>query len=168
MTLLGIDLGIKKIAVAVFGEGDFGQTLLEVTAHDSDAPTRDAQLAFVAAVAHNMALLYTADWVFIEEPIVGNNTKYSLKLAQTCGAVMAALSHLREHQGTDIRLVGNKAWKKDVLGNGNSSKDVIRSWVIEHHPAYAALCGADQDQYDACCVGLYGLGLLDRARQLTL
>ena len=168
MSLLGIDLGIAKIAVAVFSESGLGPSLIEVTAHTSECPTRDEQLAECAAVAHNMALLYDADWCFIEEPIVGNNSKYSLKLAQTCGAVMAGLSHLRSQQALDIRLVGNKAWKKDVLGNGNSSKDVIRSWVMEHHPAYAALCGDDQDEYDACCVGLYGLGLLDRARQLTL
>ena len=168
MTLVGIDLGIAKIACSVFTEGDLGPTLYEVTAHTSTCPTRDEQLSECAAVAHNVALFYEADWVFIEEPVVGNNPKYSLKLAQMCGAVMAGLSHLRSHQHMDIRLVGNKAWKKDVLGNGNSSKDVIRSWVIEHHPAYAALCGDDQDRYDACCVGLYGLGLLDRARQLTL
>jgi Holliday junction resolvasome RuvABC endonuclease subunit len=168
MTLIGIDLGIKKLAVAVFTDADHGENLVEVIAHESRCPTRDEELAEIAAVAHNIALLYNADWCFIEEPIVGNNTKYSLKLSQTAGAVMAGLSHLRSHQGLDIRMVGNKTWKKEVIGNGNSSKDVIRSWVIEYHPAYAALCGDDQDEYDACCIGLYGLGLLDRARQLTL
>jgi|SRR3954464_7065652 Holliday junction resolvasome RuvABC endonuclease subunit len=168
MTLLGIDLGIAKVAVAIFSEGSYGRTLVDVIAHTSTSPTRDEQLAELASVSHNLAVFYKADWCFIEEPIVGNNPKYSLKLAQTCGAVMGKLSHLRGQQSLDIRLVGNKTWKKEVLGNGNSSKDVIRSWVNEHHPAYAALCGEDQDEFDACCVGLYGLGLLDRARQLTL
>lgn len=168
MTLIGVDLGIHKIALAVFTQGNMGQTLYEVQAYESSAPMRDAQLSEVASIAHDMCAFYEADWCFIEEPIVGNNHKYSMKLSQTCGAVMSELSHLRSQQGLDIRLVGNKAWKKTVVGNGNSSKDAIRGWVINQHPAYAALCGEDQDKYDAVCVGLYGLDIVDRSRQLTL
>ena len=166
--LLGVDLGVHKIAISVFAEGDSGLTLYEVLAHTSTGATRADQLAEVAAVAHDTALFYDADWCFIEEPIMGNNHKYSLQLSATCGAVMARLAGLRHQQSLAIEMASNKAWKKAIIGNGNSSKDVIRTWVHEHHPAYAALCGVDQDQYDAVCIGLYGLDLVDRAAHLTL
>ena len=54
------------------------------------------------------------------------------------------------------------------FGNGNADKDAIRDYIHVTHPAYALLCDGDQDRYDACCVGLYGLDVLAGSEGLKL
>jgi Holliday junction resolvasome RuvABC endonuclease subunit len=128
---------------------------------------RAHQLHELAMFAHDEALFYEADWVFIEDIIVGNNRKYSIRLAQTMGAVLADLALLEYRQGLSIRTVDNKAWKKEIVGNGNADKEAVRNYILESHPAYAPLCGDDQDRFDAVCIGLYGRRILDRSQQLS-
>ena len=165
MNLLGIDLGIHKIAVAVFLEG----TCAHTAAHEVDpGSTRDQQLSELASYVHGMGQLHDVSSVWIEDVIIGNNRKYSLQLAQTLGAVLSDLAHLRYLQGTDARVVDNKTWKKHIIGSGNASKEAVRNYIDVTYPAYAALCGVDQDQYDAVCVGIYGSRILDQAARITL
>ena len=168
MTLIGIDLGIHKVALSVFTEGEAGFTLYVTEAFETDAQERDLQLMELGAFCYDTAHFHDADSVWIEKPILGNNRKYSLQLAETYGAVLCDLGMLRVANGLDTRSVDNLVWKKEVVGKGNASKDDIRNYIHDVHPAYAAFCGDDQDRYDACCVGLYGLGVLDRASHLSL
>jgi Holliday junction resolvasome RuvABC endonuclease subunit len=165
MNLIGIDLGTRKIAMALFVHRE----LVHAYAHES-APdlARDIQLGVLASFAHDLCLLHGAASVWIEDTIIGNNRKYSIQLAEIKGAVMGNLSQLRLSQGTDVRLVDNKTWKKEVCGNGNADKAAVRDYIHASHPAYAPLCGDDQDLYDAACIGLYGLGVLERATDLRL
>lgn len=165
MRVLGVDLGIRKAACTAF----HGETLVIAEAFESDVTLpRDIQLRAVAAFVHEHAVLGEVDSVWIEDTIIGNNRRYSIRLAETKGAVMAALAADRLQNGTDIRLVDNKTWKATVVGNGNSTKDAVRDYIHECHSAYAPLCGDDQDIYDACCIGLYGVTILDRASDLHL
>ena len=97
---------------------------------------------------------------------MGNNRKYSLALAETKGAVLGSLSHLRP--ACDIRTVNVKAWKKEVVGNGNAGKEQVSNYIVATHPAYAAVCDGDQDRIDATCVALYGLRITSRVRELRL
>jgi Holliday junction resolvasome RuvABC endonuclease subunit len=162
---MGVDLGVHKIAIALLDD----DTLINV--YPYEAPTalfRDMQLRELGSLAHNLAELHAADAVWIEDVIVGNNRKYSIGLAQTMGAVLAHLSALRLGQGTDIRAVDNKVWKKELLGNGNATKFDVRNYIVDTHPAYAPMCGDDQDLYDAACVGLYGRRIMERAEHLQL
>jgi Holliday junction resolvasome RuvABC endonuclease subunit len=162
---LGIDLGMRKIALFYLGEqGRCHTARFEASENDS----RDMQLLELGGYAHDICSFHDADSIWIEDVIIGNNRHYSLQLAQTLGAVMSSLAQLRLSAGTDIRLVDNKTWKKHLIGNGNASKDGIRNYIDVTHGAYAPLCEGDQDLYDACCVGLYGLGVTDRAEHLTL
>jgi Holliday junction resolvasome RuvABC endonuclease subunit len=165
MRLLGIDLGIRKIAITCLDD----DVLVWADAHSTpEDMSRDLQLRDLGMFAQEISTLHAAEAVWIEDTIIGNNRKYSIGLAQTMGAVLAALAQSRLAQGTDVRLVDNKTWKKDVCGNGNATKDVVRDYIHVTHPAYAPLCGDDQDLYDAACVGLYGLQLTARAADLRL
>jgi Holliday junction resolvasome RuvABC endonuclease subunit len=167
MTVVGIDLGIHKIALAVLDSPEkyLGNIVRSFTTEEVH---RDEQLAELAHLAHDVCLSQDADYVFIEDTLVGNNRKYSIQLSQTMGAVLCDLAQLRYGCGTQIHLVENHKWKKAVIGNGNASKEEIRNYIIDTHPAYAVLCGVDQDEYDAVGVALYGLGVIDRAAHLTL
>jgi Holliday junction resolvasome RuvABC endonuclease subunit len=155
----GIDLGVRKAAIALLDNGEVTNVgHLELP----DAMDRATQLRTVA----EWTIGYTkvAEQVFIEEPLVGRNTRVSMKIAQTAGAVMATL-------GTPFTarayFVDNKTWKKAVVGNGNASKEKIAEWLSATYPAYATLCEGNQDRIDATCIGLYGALLHDRAQALA-
>ena len=157
MALMGVDIGIHKLALACFGI-EYHPDSWSV---DPELP-RAAQLHHLASYAHDLAGLMGIDVVWIEDTLVGNNVKYSIALAETKGAVMAALSDY------DVRLVNVGTWKKQVVGAGNANKDAVRDYIHVTHPAYAPLCGDDQDRYDATCIGLYGLQIMERAEGLRL
>jgi Holliday junction resolvasome RuvABC endonuclease subunit len=164
VNLAGIDLGVRKIAISVFEE----DTMVSGHVYESPAAQdRSQQLMELGHFAHDICLMAKADSVWIESVIVGNNRKYSLGLAETLGAVLGDLGHLFL-SGVRIRTVDNKAWKKEIVGNGNADKAAVRNHIVETHPAYAPVCGEDQDLYDAACIGLYGLRISGRALHLHL
>jgi Holliday junction resolvasome RuvABC endonuclease subunit len=99
---------------------------------------------------------------------VGNNKKYSMKLSETCGAVMATMGMAEGANRVKVYKVDNGTWKKELLLNGHATKDDVRNYITATHPAYAAFCGDDQDAYDACCIALYGVTVLERAQHLSL
>jgi Holliday junction resolvasome RuvABC endonuclease subunit len=165
VNLIGIDLGVHKIALALFIDAH----LVQAYAHEAapDLP-RDLQLGELASFAHDLAHMHGAESVWIEDTIIGNNRKYSIQLSQVMGAVLGRLSHLRLTQALDVQLVDNRVWKKHVVGSGHANKEQVRNYIEVTHGAYAPLCGDDQDLYDAACVGLYGLSITQRAADLHL
>ena len=159
MSLMGIDLGARKVALFCWENDSPHATTWEAPEEFS----RAQQLHHLAGYVHDMVATFDIDQVWIEDTLVGNNHKYSLALTETKGAVMSALAlHV------DVRLVNVGTWKKAVLGNGHASKDQIRDYIHVTHGAYAPLCGDDQDLYDACCIGLYGLAITEASRHLQL
>jgi len=165
-TLIGIDLGVRKLAVATFTDGDAGFSLYHTNVFEAEENvSRHTQLRSIGMFAQSSVHGYQTDCVFVESVIVGNNHKYSIGLAQTLGAVLASIL-----PGVRVELVDNKVWKRDVVGNGNATKDQISNYIDVTHPAYAPLCEGEhkQDRYDAVCIGLYGIVVLDRARSLQL
>lgn len=163
MSVIGIDLGVNKIACVCVTDGE--QT---ADAYHVGPGPRDVQLLELGSFAHDFAMLHGGDSVWVEEVIVGNNRKYSIGLAQTMGAVLSDLGQVRLHNGCDTRTVDNKVWKKELIGNGNASKEDVQNYITDVHSRYAPLCGDDQDLYDACCIALYGLRILDRAAAIQL
>lgn len=166
MRTVGIDLGIRKIAMAYLEDEDLIDALAWEYS-DGDWP-RDRELRVLGTLAHDWCEGHSTDSIWIEDVIIGNNRKYSIQLAQTLGAVMSHLAQLRMGQGTDIRRVDNKMWKKGLIGSGNTTKVEVRDYINVTHSAYAPLCGDDQDLYDAACVGLYGHRIMERSTQLQL
>ncbi len=122
-----------------------------------------ADLCKEAALAAN----YQEDiYVFVEEPLIGNNRKYSLGIAMTYGAVLSALDEVEDTYPLKIFGVNVSEWKKQVIGKGNAGKDDVKNYITVVNSRYAALCDGDQDQYDAACVGLYGVLVAARADSL--
>lgn len=100
--------------------------------------------------------------------MVGNNTKYSIQLSQTMGAVQSQLAAHYRHKGAGIYTINVGTWKKKICGNGHATKDDIRYTLEQVNPEYARACdridGDElqyrvpiQDRYDAALIGLYGL-----------
>jgi len=165
VNLIGIDLGVHKVTIAAFED----QKLVWCDTHEAPAEkTRDEQLLELGKFANEIATLAQASSVWIEDVLMGNNHKYSLALAETKGAVLTMLGNLRFYLGTDIRMVNVGAWKKALIGNGHASKDDVRHYIDVSHSQYSPLCDGDQDRYDATCIGLYGLDIIERAADLSL
>lgn len=155
---MGVDLGIHKIACFVAGESP-GAHVLEVPKTHS----RAYQLLELSSFVHDMAGLHDVDQVWIEDTLVGNNRKYSIQLTEVRGAVMASLA-----LHADVQLVNVATWKAQVVGDGHASKDAVRDYIHVTHSAYAALCGENQDLYDAACISIYGRQIRERASGLRL
>lgn len=167
MTVLGIDLGIRKVAVAVITNGNEGYTCYGVPRLELTTQARHLELYKIASYVDALVQTYEPEYVWIEKPIIGNNKKYSMELAHTCGAILSMMGRY-DPGGTKTRIVDNNTWKHELLLHGRASKDDVQNYINEVHPAYAAFCGDDQDAYDACCIALYGVTILDRATQLSL
>jgi Holliday junction resolvasome RuvABC endonuclease subunit len=161
-TVMGIDLGIAKVAYSLWRDG----VLVETHAMESHHPLRTIQLLELSDDIYEAGKFTGPDYVFIEDVLIGNNRKYSLQLAQSLGAVLSSLGLLSLEQPLDVHLVNVSTWKKDVVGSGNASKEDVRNYIHEIHSAYAVSCGSDQDRYDAACIGYYGHLIADRAEAL--
>jgi Holliday junction resolvasome RuvABC endonuclease subunit len=159
MTLMGVDLGIRKVACFVPGDVP-GAHVLDLT--DTGA-SRALQLVELSSFVHDVAGLHQVDQVWIEDTLIGNNRKYSIRLTEVRGAVMAALA-----LSADVQLVNVATWKAQVVGDGHASKDAVRDYIHVTHSDYAAVCGDDQDLYDSCCIALYGQQTRSRASGLRL
>jgi len=168
LNIIGIDLGMHKVAMFhLFADGDLYACDAQIYTTPESEP-RDLQLRELAGMVQEWVFLHDPAFVWVEDVLVGNNHRYSLSLAETKGAVLSALGLNRMQNGTDIRTVNVKAWKKEVLGNGNATKDEVRDYIDVSHPLYAPLCDGDQDRYDAACIALYGLQVTQRADGLQL
>jgi len=169
LKIIGVDLGIRKIAWAVWD----GDILVETMAYESQRTLRHEQLVDLQTIFMSSAIHHhQPDHVFIEDTLIGNNRKFSIQLSQTMGAVLAGLglvsqiSALTNHP-MGVYLVHNTAWKKELLEKGNAGKELVRDYIYSRDSAYAELCGYDQDRFDAACIGYYGVVIANRAVDLT-
>ena len=163
MRIAGIDLGIKKIAISIWEDN-----LLVVTrAYESQVSQRYDQLDDITTWLVHVLRDQEPDHVFIEDTLIGNNKNYSIRLSQTMGAVLAALSPITKKMPMGVYLVNNKTWKKEVVGNGNANKNSVKNYIEQKNSAYAALCGNDQDRFDAACIGYYGVVIAERADDMA-
>jgi Holliday junction resolvasome RuvABC endonuclease subunit len=168
MNLIGVDLGIHKVTVAAIGPGELdAQTLLYADTYTSAEQDRCVQLRELGSWVRDSTAFYQPEYLFYENVLIGNNRAYSLQLAETKGAVLAGLAEL-VRGGLQVIAVNTQTWKKQVIGSGHASKEDVKNYIDGTHPSYSLLCGRDQDAYDACCIGIYGLDLLERAEQIEL
>lgn len=93
-------------------------------------------------------------FLFIEEPLMlRTNWNTTLSLSLAAGAIWSAFY--------DADLVVSWAaissWKKDIIGKGNASKELIRLWGQRMLPdEVVARCEAEPDYYDACAIAIHG------------
>lgn len=154
MIIAGVDLGVRKAAIAIFDDGYLGNV-----AHLEVPPiSRSQELRTLGYWSWQH--LKMCDSIYIEEPLGGRNLRTSLRIAQTAGAVMASIGLV------DNYLIPVDAWKKEVIGKGGVNKQAIASWLQANHPSYAEQCQGNQDRVDAVCIGLYGVLVHDRSGNL--
>lgn len=167
--VVGVDLGIRKIAYAVCVDGklEYTDALEAHPGHRMDELSAVSDFLFLE-IDHLAREHDDADIIVVfEEPLVGNNTKYSMKISQVYGACLAALAMANAEFGIVVTSVNVGTWKKQVVGNGHATKQDVVNHICVLSQRYSELCGHDQDRYDAACVALYGVLLSARAEALT-
>lgn len=148
---LGVDYGSHRIAV-VHSHSTVNRTLRL----PADDPTISRQL--LAEWLYGHVLITKPGIVAVESPIVGmsRNLQTGLNLAMMAGALSAAAGAA----GAQVVLVAPSAWKRQVVGRGNASKDEVAEWLEREQPVRHGRCGTDQDLIDATCISLYAASLL--------
>ena len=103
---------------------------------------REARTAF--------AMQPSGTWIFAEEPIYVQNGRTSRVLAGAAYVIEAASYEC------DVfwAWVEISKWK-EVVGNGNASKDRVKAWVLEHLDV-GLTEDDDQDYFDAAAIGEWG------------
>lgn len=166
MTVLGIDPSSRRIALV----GNDGPEWFK---ESWQAPRKEKSRANVLSGFVEPFLDYLDGclddsdelWVFVEHPVVGVGGPHpTIVQAQVNGLILA----LSRYAGADgAYSVNVKTWKRDVVGNGNSSKSDVAEWLESNHPALSELAGEDGDYVDAACIALYGIAVVDRGERLT-
>ncbi len=169
MKVIGIDLGKRKAAYAIWEDG----ALVLTGAREARPKHRALELEVIGEWMHEVvweAALgrgLSKPYVFVEEPLVGRSVRASLEVAMTYGAVLAALADMHNERRIEIHGANVRHWKKGTIGNGNAGKDEVRNYITGINSSYPALCGHDQDRIDAACIGYYGVLTAARADDLS-
>lgn len=160
MRVMGVDLSSRSLACYWFGndQGPDGAVKLKIPDKVKDRQQIASGLFHEAWDRFHMG---PATVVYIEEPVVAGarNIRSSLLIAQICGVMMGVCASVGIKE---VYLVPVSSWKKEVVGNGAADKQRVHAWIDQNHPEIAALCGGDQDLYDAACVAIYGQRSLSR------
>lgn len=131
--------------------------VFQVRAKDPNPDVRRHQLVFGMKAAIEEILSQTDDQevhIFCEEPLSLRNGKTTRLLGLAAGAIWAA------HLDWDVfwHWVDVAAWKKEVIGKGNATKEDIRQWSLANggHEDW------DEDHHDAWAISHYGARMLAR------
>lgn len=147
MRVVGIDLDSKKIAAVLFVNGEFNQILFFQTKNKNT----DERLFELYKYFESMIIKHLKpDKVFIEDSIYVSNFRTSKALSESIGNVKL-LCRLNQ---IPFEIVSNKTWKKEIIGNGNASKEDIKRFVLKQKPD---LIDEPQDCYDSFAICLWGV-----------
>ena len=146
--IAGIDLGLRSIHVSLV-EGDYIET------HSLTVERGVTRAVELRDLARQLRLVLPICTVFVEEPVVAGsrNLRVALGIAQLAGVVMTETD-------TDCYLVSVSAWKKEVIGKGNATKEQVSDFLSESFPRYSQVCAGKQDLIDATCIALYGQAVI--------
>ncbi len=145
--IVGIDLDSKKIAAVLFVDGEFNQLLFFQSKNkDTDERLFELYKYFESMVIKHLK----PDKIFIEDSIYVSNYRTSKALSESIGNVKL-LCRLKQ---IPFELVSNKTWKKEIIGNGNASKEDIKKFILRQKPD---LVDEPQDIIDAYAICLWGV-----------
>tara|TARA_R110002020_G_scaffold219321_4_gene427170 strand:+ start:3143 stop:3622 length:480 start_codon:yes stop_codon:yes gene_type:complete len=151
MKYLGLDTSSKAIHCVILDENG---NLIEL--YKATCNTKDSFKKRFPPLIHEFARIVideidfeTVDYAVIEEPIFAQNRNVVRTLSEVVGAVWTIMC-MSEIPTT---IVDNGTWKKNIIGNGKSTKDDIMSYAQEKWGDKFP----EQDYADAACIALYGV-----------
>lgn len=151
MICAGIDYGVRKVAVVIL-DGDTADVFEQVLGKPFENHT-DVQLR---ALLHESTLAYMKGRkvrLTVVEAAWAKPTK-GIRVGMRLAMMSSVLALAAGRAGSSVLEVPPGSWKKELIGNGSASKEVITAWLEAEHGAL--LPGAtSQDVRDAACLALY-------------
>lgn len=156
--IVGVDLGTRRVALACIDADWVWSVDLGTARSKREYPSEieaGVELGVRARAASVNVLVEDRIRFFYERPIVFKNINTSVGQALSAGAFFAQLS------GVFTQIYPSAVWKKEVIGNGNASKDDTRTWVESKYPALAEACEDVEDRFDAVAICEFGRRMAD-------
>lgn len=120
---IGIDCSMKAVHISVLDEDG---KILSLKKYESALKSADERLfEIIRKLQKDMKLYSGARAAYVENPIYIQNAIATKGISSVVGCV----KWIFHEQGIPIWGVENRQWKKDVLGDGSSSKDKIMEWA---------------------------------------
>lgn len=153
MSVVGVDLGIRRVAIVAPAERRYAELALRI--HHLDRLHELAQIA--AFVSHFARGCGKPTHLFIEEAYLSNGPK--LNQTTTVGMAEVVATVMTACAWDSATKVSNSHWKEQLTGNGHLDKPEIARWLLHEDRALFDLVGNSQDMVDAACIGIYGQGI---------
>ena len=146
---MGIDCATKRIDAVVIDREKNWKYSISIGTDEADIDRRLIDLYKQFSVELNKAIGKSAHTYFaaVENPIYIQNVKVTVSIAQTVACVKVALGEA----GVPFFGIDNRAWKKSVLGDGNSDKNKIKAFAETLWDGKIK----SQDLADASCIALW-------------
>ena len=145
MRILGVDIDSRKFGVAMIEKGECKWDCF----HLSLCKNVDDRIAELYDEMEALLTRWAPDKVYIEEPIYIQNFKTTKAISESVGNCK---SLCRIHK-IAFETVPNKTWKKEIVGNGNCSKEDTKKFVEKKYPK---IVDRQEDVYDSIGIALYG------------
>lgn len=158
--IFGVDCGTRRLAIACPATMFVWSTSLERAADrrefssEIDAGAELGRRAREAIFDHHGRVVARSVWLFLAERPFLRTSRPNVQTA--VGMALSAGAALSQLPGTVDLLKHPSLWKKALCDNGNADKDEVRRVVTEREPTLAALCGEDENRFDAVGIALAG------------
>jgi len=146
MKILGVDIDSRKFGFVII-DGKKLHYYYFFESKDKEPQERIYAIYEAFKIQFN---IQKPDIVFIEDSMYSQNYNTSRLIAETVGNCKLFC----RLQTVPVYTVANKSWKKEIIGNGNCSKDDIKEFIIKK---YKVLKDSPQDVLDATGVALCGV-----------
>lgn len=143
--IMGIDIDSRKFGAVMIEKKDHWDCF-----HISLCKNVDDRIAELEEEMEKLLIRWAPDMVFIEEVIYVQSFNATKSIAEAVGICK---SLCRRHK-IPYETVPNKTWKKEIIGNGNCTKEETRKFIEKK---YSGFIDRQTDVYDSFGVCLYGV-----------
>lgn len=154
MRIIGIDIDSRKFGAVLLDKGQWAGDCFYL-ALQKDV---DDRITILYDELENLLIRWAPDKAYIEEPIYIQNFKTTKAISETVGNCK---SLCRIHK-IAFETVPNKTWKKEIVGNGNCSKEDTKIFIEKQNPLFV---GRKEDCYDAYGLALLGVKRCDETKK---
>jgi len=145
MRIVGIDIDSRKFGAVMIEKKDSWDCF-----HLSTCKNVDDRIAELYDEMEKLLIRWAPDIVFIEAPIYIQNFKTTQSISEAVGNCKSLCRRYK----ILYEVVPNKTWKKEIIGNGNCTKEDTRKFIEKK---YAGFIDKEQDCYDAFGLCLFGI-----------
>lgn len=162
MTVIGVDLGTRRVAMAIPEFRLSFRTDLEGAAARRDylgevdagrALGSQCRATLMHWISSGLPVLGLEFW--FERPLAGFMAGGKRNVRTAVGQALSAGALLSQLPGSLHAIDSASTWKKELIGDGHAKPADYRAWLEVHHPTLATLCGSDEDLAAAHCIALW-------------